>query len=255
MSKKFLGIIMLNIFMAMFILVMFYIGPLRLNFFDLNINPIIFGISVSFLVFMIGSLIYIDKRFLNYMSIELKRVKNYKVKDRVLKDLTEASTSLVEAKKDNSRIRSWIQDGYNLVDGFLTKTNTVKELLANHGEKISDWDWINDATKEAENEILANVREILDTAIVFNNDNYTESNVISATEKIKESNKRIEQISIKYDEIIDLIQKVLEQKLHNKGNIVTDSLDLTIDSVKKVYGIDVKNEFAELLEKDEMEKK
>lgn len=255
MSKKILGIIMLNIFMAMFILVMFYIGPLRLNFFDLNINPIILGISVSFLVFMIGTLIYIDKRFLNYMSIELKRVKNYKVKDRVLKDLTEASTSLVEAKKDNSRIRSWIQDGYNLVDGFLTKTNTVKELLANHGEKISDWDWINDATKEAENEILANVREILDTTIVFNNDNYTEANVISATEKIKESNKRIEQISIKYDEIIDLIQKVLEQKLHNKGNIVTDSLDLTIDSVKKVYGIDVKDEFAELLEKYEMEKK
>ena len=50
--------------------------------------------------------------------------------------------------------------------------------------------------------------------------------------------KKYRHLLKKYDEFLDTVQKVVEQHLRSKGKVVADSLDGTIQSAKKVYGID-----------------
>lgn len=120
---------------------------------------------------------------------------------------------------------------------FQNKLEILKQLMANHGEKISEWNWIVDFNSECEREILANVREVIDTSIVFDNENARDTALESAKSKIRISSERIVGILKKYDEFLDVVQKVLERKLHAHGSVVTDSLDATIESVKAVYEI------------------
>ena len=74
--------------------------------------------------------------------------------------------------------------------------------------------------------------------VVFDNENAKDTTVKSAVQKIQASTNRIEEILKKYDEFLDTVQKVVEQHLRSKGKVVADSLDGTIQSAKKVYGID-----------------
>lgn len=210
---------------------------LGLNFLNFQLSPGKFGVAWTVTIFIAGVFIYVNRLNIQSISNYMKHAEKLFVKDVVLNDLDDALEKLTMAKCENSHLTSEISVVYSMVKEFQNKLDILNQLLANHGKKISEWNWMVDFNQESQQEIFANVREVIDTSIVFDNENAKDTTMKSAVQKIQASTKRIEEILKKYDEFLDVAQRVLERHLRSHGNVVTDSLDSTIQSVKKVYGI------------------
>ncbi len=213
---------------------------LGLNPFNLSLNPVKFGISWALSVFWLGY-------FVAENHINLTRIRHYKirqkkvvVRDDVLTDLNDALTKLNISKLDNTKVESDIDRVCVAINKFQDKLHIMKQLLANHGYTIDDWDFIKKFDEEAIREILDFAREVIDTCIVFDdyNTNNGDPQIKQAKESIEKCIFEIEAIIQKYDEFLLVVKEILEKKLHNYGIVGTiESLDVTIDTVKQVYGL------------------
>lgn len=237
MAKRIVKVVLFNICIIILNSVIISNRGLGLNCLNFQLSPGKFGAAWAVTIFIVSVLIYVNAK--NYYSIftQMEHRKKLLVKDVVLNDVDNALEKLEEAKRENDRLTLDISNIYSMVKEFQNKLDILNQLLANHGSKISEWKWIVEFNQEAKQEIFANVREVIDTSIVFDNENAKDSNVKSAVKKIQASAERIEEILIKYDECLDVVQKVLERKLRSHGSIVTESLDTTLKSAKTVYGI------------------
>lgn len=210
---------------------------LGLNFLNLQLSPGKYGIAWAVTFFIAGVFIYVNRLNIQSISSYMRHAEKLFIKDVVLNNLDDALEKLTIAKRENSHLTSEISAVYSMVKEFQNKLDILNQLLANHGKKVSEWNWIVDFNKESQQEIFANVREVIDTSIVFDNENAKDTTMKSAVQKIQASTERIEGVLKKYDEFLDIVQKVLERHLRSYGNVVTYSLDSTIQSVKEVYGI------------------
>lgn len=237
MLKRVMKMMFFNLFI--FVLSFFIMSKrgLGLNFLNLQLSSSKFGISCGIAFFIVGVFVYVNYLNIHSISSYMKHAEKFFVKDAILSNIDDALEKLAIAKRENSRLTSEISEVYSMVKEFQNKLDILNQLLANHGEKISDWGWMVDFNKDSQQEIFANVREVIDTSIVFDNENAKDITVKSAVQKIQESTVRIEEILKKYDEFLDVVQKVLERHLRSHGNVVTYSLDDTIHSAKQVYGI------------------
>ena len=238
MTKRVVKMVLFNLFIFILGFGIMSNRGLGLNFLNLQLSPVKFGVACAVTFFLTGVVTYVN--YLNIHSILTYMIRSEKflVKDVVLNNVEDAFDKLTVAKRENSHLSSEISEVYSMVKEFQNKLDILNQLLANHGRKISEWSWMVEFNKESEQEIFANVREVIDTSIVFDNENAKDTTVKSAVQKIQASTNRIEEILKKYDEFLDTVQKVVEQHLRSKGKVVADSLDGTIQSAKKVYGID-----------------
>lgn len=237
MLKKIMKMVVFNICVILLEIAIASNRFLGLNALKFDQSPVRYGLSWAILVFVVGIFGYENYKMFSAMSKHLRHAEKLVVKDVVLTDVEDALQKLTIAKKENSLLASKIGMIYTLVNAFQSKLDILNQLLANHGKKLSEQKWMIDFNNESQEEILANVREVIDTSIIFDDANATTNNVDSATMKIEQSANRIEEILQKYDEFLSVVQKVLERNLRSHGTVVTDSLDATIQSVKQVYGI------------------
>lgn len=211
---------------------------LGLNFLNLQLSPGKYGVACAVTFFIAGVFIYVNHLNIQSISSYMKHAEKLFVKDAVLNKLDDALEKLTIAKREDSRLNSQISAVYSMVKEFQKKLDILNQFLANHGTKVSEWKWMVEFNEESQQEILANVREVIDTSIVFDNENAKDSNLKSAVKKIQASAERIEGILKKYDEFLDVVQQVIEKKLRSSVNIgVTYSLDSTIQVLKKAYNI------------------
>lgn len=237
MAKRIANMVLFNLGIFILNFVIMSNRMLGLNFLNFQLSPTKFGLSWAVTFFISGIFVYVNSLNIRSISAHLKHAEKLLIKDAVLNNVDDALERLTVAKRENSYLTSEISEVYAKVKEFQNKLDILNQLLANHGEKLSKRTWIVDFNKESQQEILANVREVIDTSIVFDNENAKDTTVKVAVKKIQDSTERIEGILKKYDEFMDVVQKMLEQKLRSRGIVVTDSLDGTIQSVKKVYGI------------------
>lgn len=237
MGKTIVKLVAFNIAMMVAVLVIATKRGFGLNFLNFYQTPFRFGISWTMTVFWLGIFVYFNYLQIKDLSIKMKHRVKLVVKDVVLNDVQEAMDKLKVAEREDVRLASEIVGVWRKLEEFQRKLDILKQLLANHGKKLSDWDWVPEFNEEAQKEILANVREVIDTLIIFDNETANQTQLENANKKIQESTDRIDEILKKYDEFLDIVQKILEKKLRKKGIVATDSLEITLNSAKKVYGV------------------
>lgn len=235
--KKLVKIVTFNLVMIAIAFVVMAKRFLGLNFLNFYQTPVRLGISWSFVVFWLGIFIYFNLELIKQLWNTMKHNENLVVKDVVLTDLEDALDKLKKARRENPKLYTEITSVSDHIEEFQRKLDIMNQLLANHGQKLVDWSFIVDFNNESRTEILIYVRQALNTTIVFDDEKATHSQLNTAQNQIQEYVSEIVKISVKYDEFLNVVKQVLERKLHSPGTVITDSLDITIDSVKKAYGI------------------
>lgn len=235
--KKLVKIVVFNLVMMAIALVVMAKRCLGLNFLNFYQTPVRLGISWTFVVFWAGIFIYFNLELIKQLWNTMKHNEKLIVKDVVLINLEDALDKLSKARRENPKLCMEINSVYNHIDEFQRKMDIMNQLLANHGQKLADWSFIVDFNNESCTEILSYTRQALNTTIVFDDEKATHSQLNLAQSQIQEYASGIVEISKKYDEFLNVVKQVLEQKFHRTGIVATDSLDITIASVKKAYGI------------------
>lgn len=235
--KKLVKIIVFNLVMLAGAIVTMSKRCLGFNFLNFHQTPIRLGVSWAFFVFSAGIFVYFNHELVKQLWNTMEHNKKLVVKDVVLTDLEDALDKLRKAKQDNPKLYTEIDSVYDRIDEFQRKLDIMKQLLANHGQKLADWSFIVDFNNESCTEILSYTRQTLNTTIVFDDEKAHSSQLNTAQKQIQEYASEIVEISKKYDEFLNVVKQVLERKYHGTGIVATDSLDITIASVKKAYGI------------------